>query len=282
MNISTICVLVGILTMFTAGITSDASAVGFTITMETDKDVYDHASVITVTGHVEPVDPNGSDVTIVIERTEPTGIAGFDQVSVNSNGDFSATINTASHGMKYDTTYMIKAQYVDAEITVSVELTAADETYSPESATAATATTATTATTGTSLTELVGGGPIEYELTCSADSPTFWPNADDNTLEIHIGATHDGILTITLDDEVIKPFGDGTFFVFVNGEEIQDFVQDGNTLIIPCKAGDEKIEIVGSWAVPEFGTIAAMILVVAIVAIIAVSAKTKLSLVPRY
>ena len=44
----------------------------------------------------------------------------------------------------------------------------------------------------------------------------------------------------------------------------------------------KKIEIIGSWAVPEFGTIAAMILVVAIVAIIAVSAKTKLSLVPKY
>jgi len=46
--------------------------------------------------------------------------------------------------------------------------------------------------------------------------------------------------------------------------------------------GDEKISIVGSWAIPEFGTIAVMILVVAIVSIIIVSAKTKLSLVPRY
>ena len=34
--------------------------------------------------------------------------------------------------------------------------------------------------------------------------------------------------------------------------------------------------------IPEFGTIAIMILVVAIVSIIALSAKTKLSLVPRY
>ena len=278
MNISAICVLVGILTMFTTGITSEVSAAGFTITMETDKDVYDHASVITVTGNVEPIDPNGSDVTFIVERTDPTGIADIGQVSVNSDGSFSITINTAASSMKYDTTYLIKAQYVDAETTVSVELTAADETYSSESATTVTATTET----GTSLTELVGGGPIEYELTCSDDSPTFWPNADDSTLEIHMEATRDGILTITLDDEVIKPFGDGTFFVFVNGEEIQDFVQDGNTLTIPCKSGDEKIEIVGSWAVPEFGTIAAMILVVAIVAIIAVSAKTKLSLVPRY
>ena len=278
MNVSAICVLVATLTIFTAGITSEVSAVGFTITMETDKAVYDHASVITVTGHVEPVDPNGSDVTIIIVRAVPSGIAGIAQVSVNSDGDFSTTINTATGSMKYDTTYLIKAQYVDAETTVSIELTAADETYSSESVTA----TTVTPETETSLSELVGGGPIEYDLTCSATSPTFWPNADDSTLEIHMETTHDGILTITLHEEVIKPFGDGTFFVFVNGEEVQDFVQDGNTLIIPCKAGDEKIEIVGSWAVPEFGTIAAMILVVAIVAIIAVSAKTKLSLVPKY
>ena len=278
MNVGAICVLVATLTIFTAGITSEVSAAGFTITMETDKTVYDHASVITVTGNVEPVDPNGSDVTIIIERAVPSGIAGIAQVSVNSDGDFSTTINTATGSMKYDTTYLIKAQYVDAETTVSVELTAADETYSSESVTA----TTVTPKTETSLSELVGGGPIEYDLTCSATSPTFWPNADDSTLEIHMEATHDGTLTITLHEEVIKPFGDGTFFVFVNGEEIQDFVQDENMLIIPCKAGDEKIEIVGSWAVPEFGTIAAMILVVAIVAIIAVSAKTKLSLVPRY
>ena len=276
MNIAAICMLVATLTMFTAGVTSEASAAGFIITMEADKAVYDHASVITVTGNVEPVDPNGSDVTFIVERAEPIGIADIGQVSVNSNGGFSITINTAANSMKYDTTYMIKAQYVDAETTVSVELVAADETYSPES------TTATTTTTETSLTELVGGGPIEYELTCSNASPTFWPNADDSTLEIHIEGTNDGTLTITLDEEVIKPCGDGSFFVFVNGEEVQDFVQDGNTLIIPCIAGDEKIEIVGSWAIPEFGTIAAMILIVAIVAIIAVSAKTKLSLVQRY
>ena len=275
MNVSTICVLVTILTMFTAGITSEAFA-AVTITMEADKAVYDHSSVITVTGHVEPVDPNNSDVTFIVERTNPIGITSIGQVSVNSDGSFSITINTAANNMKYDTTYLIKATYVDVETTVSVELTAADETYSPES------TATVTAETGTSLTELVGGGPIEYELTCSTISPTFWPNADDSTLEIHVEATSDGTLTITLDDEVIKPFNDGTFFVFVNGEEIQDFVQDENTLTIPCKVGDEKIEIVGSWAIPEFGTIAAMILVVSIVAIIAVSAKTKLSLVPRY
>ena len=90
------------------------------------------------------------------------------------------------------------------------------------------------------------------------------------------------MLTIALDESIIKPFDDGTFFVLVNNEEVQDFVQEGNKLTIPCKVGDEKISIVGSWAIPEFGTIAVMILVVAIVSIIIVSAKTKLSLVPKY
>jgi predicted secreted protein with PEFG-CTERM motif len=85
-----------------------------------------------------------------------------------------------------------------------------------------------------------------------------------------------------LHEELIKPFEDGTFAVIVNNQEMQDFTQVGNTLTIPCVVGTEKIEIYGSWAIPEFGVIAAMILAVAIVSIIVVTAKTKLSLVPRY
>ena len=275
MNVSAICLLFAIFTVFTASIASEASA-ETTITMETDKAIYDHASKITVTGHIEPTDIQNPDVTIIVQRSNPIGIAHIDQISVNSNGDFPATINTATNSMKYDGIYVIKATYVNVETSVSIELIAADQTYSLE-----TSVTETT-TTEASLYELKGGGPLEYDLTCSSDSPTFWPNGDDSTLVINIEGDSDGMFTITLDEEIIKPFDDGTFFVFVNGEETQDFVQDENTLIIPCKTGDEKIEIVGSWAVPEFGTIAAMILVVAIVAIIAVSAKTKLSLVPKY
>jgi predicted secreted protein with PEFG-CTERM motif len=43
-----------------------------------------------------------------------------------------------------------------------------------------------------------------------------------------------------------------------------------------------QVDIKDGHVVPEFGTIAIMILVVAIVSIIALSAKTKLSIVPRY
>ncbi|MCS5588533.1 MAG: hypothetical protein NZ824_01040, partial [Candidatus Thioglobus sp.] len=36
-----------------------------TLTMETDKDVYDHTSTIILTGNVDPVDLRGSEVTIM-------------------------------------------------------------------------------------------------------------------------------------------------------------------------------------------------------------------------
>jgi len=106
-------------------------------------------------------------------------------------------------------------------------------------------------------------------------------NTDDATLLVHLfGADDDGKLEITLNSDIITPFDDGSYFVLIDGEEVE-FEQMGSTLHIEYGAGTEKIEIVGSHVVPEFGTIAMIILAVAIVSIIAITAKTKISLIPR-
>jgi predicted secreted protein with PEFG-CTERM motif len=280
MNKHVLFVIVAISILAGTGIVSQAYA-AFTITMETDKDVYDHSSVITVTGQVDPI-AEGSEVTFIVQRLNPVGITHIDQISVNGDGSFSTTISTATPTMKYDGTYLINAKYVDAETTVSVELTNAIE--SSETGTAVTG----TAVTGTSVTgpsgesfHKLGAGQIEYDMTCNA-TPAFFANADDDSIVIYLDPTDDGIITVTLHEELIKPFEDGTFVVIVDNQAMQDFTQIGNTLTIPCVAGTEKIEIHGSWAIPEFGVIAAMILAVAIVSIIVVTAKTRLSLVPRY
>ncbi|MBC8482369.1 MAG: PEFG-CTERM sorting domain-containing protein [Thaumarchaeota archaeon] len=106
-------------------------------------------------------------------------------------------------------------------------------------------------------------------------------NTDDDTLIIHLfGADDDGELKITLNKDIITPFDDGSYFVLVENEEA-DFEQMGRTLHIEYGAGAETIEIVGSHVVPEFGTIAMIILAVAIVSIIAITAKTRISLIPR-
>ena len=106
-------------------------------------------------------------------------------------------------------------------------------------------------------------------------------NSDDDTLVVHLfGADDDGELKITLNRDIITSFDDGSYFVLINSEEVE-FEQMGRTLHIEYGAGTEKIEIVGSHVVPEFGTIAMIILAVAIVSIIAITAKTKISLIPR-
>jgi len=280
MNKHVLFVAVTILILAGTGIVSQAYA-AFTITMETDKDVYDHSSMITVTGQVDPI-AEGSEVTFIVQRLNPVGITHIDQISVNSDGSFSTTISTATPTMKYDGTYLINAKYVDVETTVSVELTnaiEASETGTPVTGTAVTGTTVT-GPSGESFYKL-GAGQIEYDVTCNA-TLGFFANADDDSIVIYLDPTDDGIITVTLHEDLIKPFEDGTFVVIVDNQEMQDFTQVGNTLTIPCVAGTEKIEIHGSWAIPEFGVIAAMILAVAIVSIIVITAKTRLSLVPRY
>ena len=106
-------------------------------------------------------------------------------------------------------------------------------------------------------------------------------NTDDATLLVHLfGADDDGKLEITLNSDIITPFDDGSYFVLVDGQEVE-FMQMGNTLHIEYDAGAEKIEIVGSHVVPEFGTIAMIVLAVAIVSIIVLTTKTRATLIPK-
>jgi len=155
MNKHVLFVAVAISILAGTGIVSQAYA-AFTITMETDKDIHDHSSIITVTGQVEPIDMQGSDVSIQVFA--PNGnLAVVGQVTPSLDGNFSTTINTAS--LKSDGIYMIKAQYVDAETTVSVELTnamEASETGTPVTGTTVTGTTVT-GPSGESFYKLVWG-----------------------------------------------------------------------------------------------------------------------------
>jgi len=106
-------------------------------------------------------------------------------------------------------------------------------------------------------------------------------NTDDSTLLVHLfGADDDGELEITLNSDIITPFDDGSYFVLVEGQEVE-FMQMGNTLHVDYEAGTERIEIVGSHVVPEFGTIAMIVLAVAIISIIAITAKTRTTLIPK-
>ena len=56
---------------------------------------------------------------------------------------------------------------------------------------------------------------------------------------------------------------------------------DNRTIKIPFNIGDKKIEVIGTWAIPEFGAIAGLVLAVAIISIIVLSAKTRMNIIPK-
>ena len=269
-----------LLIIFVAAGTGITSAFAAQISIETDSDVYDHSSIITVTGQIANVDPNY--LQAVIQVFAPNGnIAGVAQPNVDNDGSFVGTFNTSGYGWKNNGAYEITATYLGIATTISIEIKDTVESATVTAPTAAEAVVAETAVDETASLYEFPEGQIAYTITGGIIT-SIYANADDNSILIEIDTTDDGVLTIALDEGIIKPFDDGTFFVLINNESFFDFTQEGNKLTVPFHAETERIEIVGSWAIPEFGTIAIMILVVAIVSIIIVSAKTKLSLVPRY
>ena len=93
----------------------------------------------------------------------------------------------------------------------------------------------------------------------------------EDSLVISLETTEDGVLSFTTSDFLIRPFSDGGFFVLVDGEEIDSATYENKILTIPYTAQTEKIEVYGSYVIPEFGTIAIIVLAVAVVSIIVLS-----------
>jgi len=99
----------------------------------------------------------------------------------------------------------------------------------------------------------------------------------ENSLVISLETTEDGVLSFTTSNFLIKPFSDGNFFVLVDGEEIDSIKYENKILTIPYTANTETIEVYGSYVIPEFGTIAMIVLAVAVVSIIVLSRKNSMS-----
>ncbi|MFZ8937973.1 MAG: cupredoxin domain-containing protein [Nitrosopumilaceae archaeon] len=155
--------------------------------------------------------------------------------------------------------------------------------------------TAEVTTTSTPQPELISEKPTEEsQVSVTLDHEisggqvtSMTADGSQNSVILEIDSTNDGQITITLPRDVVDATvgdEDDEFFVLVDNEEVtfeETKTSTDRTLTVEFPAGAETIEIIGTFAIPEFGTIAAMILVIAIVSIIAITAKTKLSVMPR-
>jgi len=226
--------------------------------------------MIKVTGQVANV--SGFPITVTVV-SPLNSLVTVDQLTVANDGSFETTINTAGAMWKYDGTYTIKVNYGSPEKSNSakVELTGG-VAYTPNYS------TPTVQPKQCGANELSGSGQcIPYSISGGMVTGVTL-NADDNTIVININAKDDGTLTINPS----KTVADGIFMILVDGEEWDDVEIVNNKVTVMFPAGAEQIEVIGTYVVPEFGTIAAMILAVAIISIIAISAKSRLSIIPRY
>ena len=238
------------------------------VSVWTDKTDYDHNDMIMVTGQVAHI--SGFDITVTVV-SPLNSIVTIDQLTVAEDGSFETTLKTAGAMWKYDGTYIIKVNYGNADKSnkAKVELTGSDLNETSQSD--------ILMDKQCSVNEISADSHcIQYSISGGMVTGATL-NTNENSIVININAEDDG--TLTIDPSTVQ---EGTFMVLVDGEESNDVEIDGNTVTVMFPAGTEEIEIIGTYVIPEFGTIAAMILAVAIISIIVISSKSRLGIMPRY
>jgi predicted secreted protein with PEFG-CTERM motif len=244
------------------------------ITVATDQEAYEDGDTIIITGTVRER-LSGYPVSLQVIASNGN-IVTINQLDVSEDNTYGVEVTSGGGLWRSAGTYTIKVLY---------------------------GTEARTAETTFEFGGSVGGGQSGSGKSIPVEGTDFLinymikggkvisvtPSIEDKSLIIVIETTGDGELTATLPRALIdarmgadgKSGEDDSFFVLVDGAEV-DFdettTSEDRTLTIAFEDGASEIEIIGTFAVPEFGTMAAIILAVAIVSIIAVSAKSRLVL----
>ena len=219
-------------------------------------------------------DRNDQDVTVVVSSSN--GIHIVDQLSA-SDGSFSTTINVSNLD---DGAYKIAANQgasgkYSLNVSVDVSGGSSDSSASVSNQIGG-ATVAAATATASGLTLSAGG--VEGSTTIDVSGTTD-RNGD---ITLKVTAPNGNVVSVSQ----ISPSGGSFMTTIETGGAL--WSQDGMYTISAHQGAASNyqtsadVEIIDGHVIPEFGVIAAMILAVAIVSIIVVTAKTRLSLVPRY
>lgn len=243
------------------------------VTVTTDKASYNDGDKVTISGSTQDY-ISGTPITVRI--ISPIGnLVKVDQVDLGSDRTFSTSITATGVLWQEAGAYTVKVQFGSAARTAQTTFQFSGSSNNGQGGN-------TIKVDGTDLS-------VKYSIT---NGKVLGIKADiqSKSLIVSIQTTGDGVLTITLPRALINatlPTGqDDKYYVLVDGQEA-DFQETSTTttdrtLSIPFTDGTQEIEIIGTQIVPEFGPIAALVLAIAIISIIAVSAKTGLRFMPKY
>ena len=127
---------------------------------------------------------------------------------------------------------------------------------------------------------------VYYEIT-GGDVKQILAKPNDASLQIFIESETDGHLMIKMNEFLLRPFDNDEYVAvtemipeLATEDKIAYIITDrfsfdkGKTITIPFTAGTEKIEVFGSYVVPEFGHVVMIILILGIIGMIVFSKKT--------
>jgi predicted secreted protein with PEFG-CTERM motif len=245
----------------------------------TDNTAYSTGDIITITGTVEKIIP-GTPIILQIfhEKTQ----VRIDQLQVSQNGKFTTTVKAEGELWNNDGIITIKISYGSRNTEIAF-----DFFIKTSESNLITNAVVNIPDSGTfDIPYRIKGGMVE----------TITLNQNNLGLDLKINMTSDGFITLQLYREYIDSIkntgGDEDFIIVIFNSENNNPIQsefrqiestdESRTIEIPLKNGDTDLQIIGTHVVPEFGTIAAIVLAVAIIAIIGVTAKSRLQLNSRY
>jgi predicted secreted protein with PEFG-CTERM motif len=258
-----------------------AKDAGMSLTAIAEED----GNIISISGETTS---NITDVTIRVVSPNGSNVVGVDQVTPDANGEFSSQFNVSN--WTQDGMYQIKANQGTSllySITVSVEVNSGmtAETTTTQSSivdnySSEDALEVTTASSGEMAGLSISANAVEGSDTIGITGQTSKTNVD---VTFTVKSPNGNLVSV----DQVSPGSDGDFAldIAVGGPL---WSQDGVYSVTAQQGSGSSftdtvdVEVADGLVVPEFGTIAAMILAVAIISIVAISAKSRLSIVPRY
>jgi len=255
----------------TLGNTFPSSASAVTVT--TDKPSYNDGGKVTISGSTKDY-ISGTPVTVIVRN--PIGnVIKVDQVDLGTDRTYSTTIMAGGGLWQAAGTYSVLVEFGSKDRSATTTFQFTGSGGGPGN-------TIKVVGTDFSVTYSITNGKV---LGITADIPA-------KSLKVSIETSDKGVLTITLprgliDSKKSDNQTDDAYVILNDGQQNTDFqetttTQTDRTLSIPFENGTTQIEIIGTWIIPEFGPIAALVLAIAIISIIAVSAKTGLRFMPKY
>jgi len=244
------------------------------VTLSTSNDIYYNGDHVVIFGNVNTLFEN---IPITIQIYHETNLISVAQVPVAKDGTFVSSFYATGAKWKDEGTYTIRAQYTStqiAEITFEFFSQAIDKSSAVFPV------------------DIPNSGTFDVGYTVrGGEVKNIIMNQERYSLIVETTMNSNGNIILKLPRDSFDAQNDDTDTTFIiliskQNKVAEDFMQveyeeiavgpDYRTIRIPLEEGDKWVEVIGTYVIPEFGSIVIVILVVAVSSAIIMS-KSKFS-----